>query len=42
MLPDGGVRWISSHGRVEFDASDQPVRIRGASRDVTAHKQAEH
>ena len=41
MLPDGGVRWISSHGRVEFDASDQPVRIRGASRDVTADRQAE-
>jgi two-component system, LuxR family, sensor kinase FixL len=41
MLPDGGLRWISSHGRVEFDASGQPARIRGASRDVTADRQAE-
>jgi PAS domain S-box-containing protein len=41
MLPNGGIRWISSHGRVEFDANGQPVRIRGASRDVTADKQAE-
>jgi two-component system sensor kinase FixL len=41
MLPDGGIRWISSHGRVEFDASGQPARIRGASRDVTAGRQAE-
>ena len=40
-LPDGGLRWISSHGQVEFDATGQPVRIRGASRDITAHKQAE-
>ena len=40
-LPDGGLRWISSHGQVEFDATGQPVRIRGASRDVTARKQAE-
>jgi len=41
MLPNGGIRWISSHGRVEFDVNGQPVRIRGASRDVTADKQAE-
>jgi PAS domain S-box-containing protein len=41
MLPNGGIRWISSHGRVEFDANGQPVRIRGASRDVTADRQAE-
>ena len=40
-LPDGTLRWISSHGQVEFDANSQPVRIRGASRDVTARKQAE-
>ena len=33
MLPDGGTRWISSHGRVEFDGKGKPVRIRGASRD---------
>ncbi len=40
-LPDGGLRWISFHGQVEFDATSQPIRLRGASRDITAHKQAE-
>ncbi|MGB8785550.1 MAG: PAS domain-containing protein, partial [Terriglobales bacterium] len=29
MLPDGGLRWIDSHGQVEFDATGQPVRVRG-------------
>ena len=41
MLPDGATRWISSQGRVEFDATGQPVLIRGTARDVTARKQAE-
>ncbi|HVQ14105.1 MAG TPA: ATP-binding protein [Vicinamibacterales bacterium] len=41
MLPDGATRWISSQGRVEFDATGQPILIRGAARDVTARKQAE-
>ena len=41
ILPDGATRWISSHGRVEFDATGQPVLMRGASRDVTARKHAE-
>ena len=40
-LPDGGLRWISSRGQVEFDATGQPVRVRGVSRDISAHKQAE-
>ena len=39
MLPDGATRWIASQGRVEFDATGQPVLIRGAARDVTARKQ---
>ena len=41
MQPDGATRWISSQGRVELDATGQPVLIRGAARDVTARKQAE-
>ena len=40
-MPDGRLRWISSHGRVEFDATGEPVRIRGASRDITEHKRAD-
>ena len=41
LLPDGATRWISSQGRVDFDATGQPVLIRVAARDVTARKQAE-
>ena len=41
LCPGGTTRWISSQGRVEFDATGQPVLIRGAARDVTARKQAE-
>jgi PAS domain S-box-containing protein len=40
-LPHGGSRWIASHGRVEFDVTGQPVRMRGISRDVTLRKLAE-
>jgi two-component system, LuxR family, sensor kinase FixL len=41
LLPDGRMRWIASQGRVEFDASHRPIRIRGASIDITARKQVE-
>jgi two-component system, LuxR family, sensor kinase FixL len=41
MLPDGGTRWISAHGQVEFDGKGKPIRIRGASRDFTDGKRAE-
>ena len=40
-LADGATRWISSQSRVEFDATAQPVLMRGASRDITARKQGE-
>jgi two-component system sensor kinase FixL len=40
-LAGGVTRWISSQSRVEYDAAGQPVLMRGASRDVTARKQAE-
>jgi PAS domain S-box-containing protein len=41
ILPDGGTRWISSHGLVEFDSNGHPVCTRGASRDITARKESE-
>jgi C4-dicarboxylate-specific signal transduction histidine kinase len=41
MLPDGGLRWIGSRGRVEFDGHDKPVLARGVSMDITARKLAE-
>lgn len=37
-LPDGALRWILSRGRVEFNSSGRPLRVRGASRDHTADK----
>ena len=41
FLPDGQLRWISGRGHVEFDVNGQPVRMRGASVDITKRKQAE-
>ena len=41
MQPDGATRWISSQGRMEFDATGRPVLIRGTARDMTERKQAE-
>src|SRR5881398_1703238 len=41
ILPDGEVRWISGRGHVEFNGDGQPVRMRGASVDITKRKQAE-
>jgi two-component system sensor kinase FixL len=41
VLPDGQVRWIAGRGHVEFDGDGQPVRMRGASVDITQRKQAE-
>jgi two-component system, LuxR family, sensor kinase FixL len=39
--PDGCIRWIASHGSVEFDERGKPVSARGVSRDVTKRKIAE-
>jgi two-component system, LuxR family, sensor kinase FixL len=41
VLPDGRIRWITSRGRVEFDATGKPVLVRGVSLDNTARKLAE-
>jgi two-component system sensor kinase FixL len=41
VLPDGGVRWVRSRGRVEHAAAGNAVRMRGVSQDVTARKHAE-
>ena len=35
VRPDGTVRWMHSFGRVVSDDSGQPVRIVGATRDIT-------
>lgn len=41
LLPDGQVRWIACHGRVEFNGDDQPLRLQGVSLDITQRKLAE-
>ena len=41
MLPDGQVRWIAGRGHVEFNGDRQPIRMRGASTDITKRKLAE-
>jgi C4-dicarboxylate-specific signal transduction histidine kinase len=41
VLPDGQVRWIAGRGHVEFGGDGQPVRMRGASVDITERKLAE-
>jgi two-component system, LuxR family, sensor kinase FixL len=41
VLPNGQIRWIAGRGHVEFNTDGQPVRMRGASLDITKRKQAE-
>jgi two-component system, LuxR family, sensor kinase FixL len=41
VLPDGQIRWMAGRGHVEFNGDSQPVRMRGASLDITERKQAE-
>ena len=44
LLPGGGVRWLNAWGQVEFEsagAARRPVRMVGASRDITERKRME-
>jgi two-component system, LuxR family, sensor kinase FixL len=41
ILPDGTMRWIAFRGHVECDTGNQPVLMRGVSRDITGPKHAE-
>ncbi len=38
VLPDGGVRWVQSRGRVVTDDAGTPVRMVGTAQDVTERK----
>lgn len=40
-LPDGRIRWIAAHGRVEFDADHKPVLMSGAVVDITDRRHSE-
>jgi PAS domain S-box-containing protein len=37
--PDGSVHWLSSKGKVIYDATDQPLRMLGVLSDITEAKQ---
>jgi PAS domain S-box-containing protein len=39
VLPDGGVRWTQSRGRVITDDMSEPLRMVGTAQDVTERKQ---
>jgi len=41
VLPDGQIRWIVGRGHVEFNRDGKPIRMRGASVDITKLKEAE-
>lgn len=41
VLPNGQIRWLAEHGRVEFSDEGKPARMRGVSRDVTRRKLGE-
>jgi PAS domain S-box-containing protein len=41
VWPDGTVRWIATNGKVTFNSRDEPVRMLGATVDVTDRKLAE-
>jgi PAS domain S-box-containing protein len=41
VFPDGGTRWIASHGRADTGPKGQLIGTRGASMDITERKQAE-
>jgi len=41
LQPSGAVRWISTKGRVIYDATGLPVRMLGATIDTTERKAAE-
>jgi PAS domain S-box-containing protein len=41
VRPDGTVRWLTTTGRVFFDADGKPVRMMGATADVTERRETE-
>jgi signal transduction histidine kinase len=42
VVKSGGIRRIAARGRVELDAKNAPLRVRGVAIDVTDRRNAEH
>lgn len=40
VLPDGQIRWFTTHSHLEFDSHHCPLRMYGVSIDITQRKQA--
>jgi len=41
VLPDGGIRWISSRGRLNSETPGEPLQMMGVSTDITSRKESE-
>jgi PAS domain S-box-containing protein len=41
LWPDGSLHWMSSSGRIQFDAEGRPVRMLGMNREITRRKRRE-
>jgi PAS domain S-box-containing protein len=41
LSPEGRIKWIRAIGRTAYDATGQPVRFDGITREITALKEAE-
>jgi len=41
ILPSGDIRWLSSLGRIEYDADGAPARMSGINLDITEQKRAQ-
>ncbi|MBA2350678.1 MAG: PAS domain-containing protein [Burkholderiales bacterium] len=41
VKPDGGLRWVTTRGRVERDAQGKAIRLPGVVADISARKAAE-
>jgi two-component system cell cycle sensor histidine kinase/response regulator CckA len=41
IRPDGEIRWLLTNGRVVYDADGKPIRMLGATQDVTQRREGE-
>ncbi|WP_025763547.1 PAS domain S-box protein [Dyadobacter tibetensis] len=41
MMPDGGLRWIRTQGKIIFDDQQKPLRMLGTMLDITEEKESQ-